>query len=112
MSDDPKDPASTPGQDVKKAFGLLYRAAKTAVDQLPTRKVEEAVTMGAKEVGRAIENVASTLEKELFGGGTKPPTNPPPPAPTAENQKAEKAETTDTTTKEAPEPETPPKGDA
>ena len=76
---DPQDPKSTPGQDVKKAFGLLYRAARTAVDQLPTKKFEEAVTMGAKEVGRAIENVANTIEKDIFKSGAK--TEPPPPAP-------------------------------
>jgi hypothetical protein len=98
MSDDPKDPQSTPGQDVRKAFGLLYRAAKTAVDQLPTRKVEEAVTMGAKEVGRAIENVASTLEKEIFRGGSRPP------AAGAEPPKEDE--------KDAHDAETPPKGDA
>jgi hypothetical protein len=95
MSDDPKDPPSTPGQDVMKAFGLLYRAAKTAVDQLPTKKVEEAVTMGAKEVGRAIENVASTLEKEIFRGGGKPAADP-------EKEKQDKP---------ADDPETPPKSD-
>ncbi len=100
MSDEPNDPKSTPGQDVKKAFGLLYRAARTAVDQLPTKKVEEAVAMGAKEVGRAIENVASTLEKEIFRGGATrptPPTTPPPPDPPEAKPEHEP---------------TPPKGDA
>ncbi len=102
MSDDPNDPKSSPGQDVKKAFGLLFRAAKTAVDQLPTRKVEEAVTMGAKEVGRAIENVASTLEKEIFRGGAKPRTTPPAAATPDEPAKEE----------EEKAPETPRKGDS
>ncbi len=103
MSDEPNDPkSSTPGQDVKKAFGLLYRAAKTAVDQLPTKKMEEAVTMGAKEVGRAIENVANTLEKEIFRGGADQ-CSPTPPSP------SESA----TPPEAKPEDEaTPPKGDA
>jgi hypothetical protein len=100
MSDEPNNPKSTPGQDVKKAFGLLYRAARNAVDQLPTKKVEEAVAIGAKEVGRAIENVASTLEKEIFrSSATRPTPSTPPPPPDVPEAKPEH------------EP-TPPKGDA
>lgn len=81
MSEDPKP---NPGDDVKKAFGLLFRAAKTAVDQLPSKKIEDVVTLGAKEVGRAIENVADTIEKEFFGG-SKPKSAPPPPVPRADH---------------------------
>ena len=63
MSDD----KPTPLQDVRKGLGLLLRAAKAAVEKLPTRSVEDVVVTSAREVGRAIENVASTIEREVFG---------------------------------------------
>ena len=61
------DEKSTPLRDVRKGLGLLFRAAKTAAEKLPTRGVEEAVLTSAREVGRAIENVAMTIEREVFG---------------------------------------------
>jgi hypothetical protein len=63
MSDD----KPTPLEDVRKGLGLLFRAAKTAVEKLETRGVEDVVVTSAKEVGRAIENVASAIEREVFG---------------------------------------------
>jgi hypothetical protein len=54
-------------EDVRKGLGLLFRAARTAVKKLETRGVEEVVVTSAREVGRAIENVASTVEREVFG---------------------------------------------
>lgn len=67
MSDeDQKKP--DPIEDVRKGFGLLFRAAKTAVSELPTDKVEAAVVSGVKEVGKAIENVAQAIDKEVFKG--------------------------------------------
>ena len=60
--------------DVKKGLGLLYRAAKTTVEKLPTKDLEEAVVTSAKEVGRALESVGKTIEREVFGekdGGSK-----------------------------------------
>jgi hypothetical protein len=77
----------TPLRDVRKGLGLLFRAAKTAVERLQTRGVEEVVVTSAREVGRAIENVASTIEREMFGkrghsersgpdGAPKPPEAP------------------------------------
>jgi hypothetical protein len=57
----------TPLQDVRKGLGLLFRAAKTAVEGLPTGGVEEVVATSAREVGRAIENVASAIERQVFG---------------------------------------------
>ena len=63
MSDDQKP---NPVDDLKKGLGLLFRAAKTAVDSLPTGKLEDVVMSGAREVGRAVENVAGTIDKELF----------------------------------------------
>jgi hypothetical protein len=62
MSDDKPDPI----EDVRKGLGLLFRAARGAIEKLPTKDFEEAVTTGAREVGRAIENVAETIEREVF----------------------------------------------
>jgi hypothetical protein len=70
------DEKPTPFQDVRKGLGLLFRAAKTAVERLPTGGVEEVVATSAREVGRAIENVASAIEREVFGkrtGAVRPP---------------------------------------
>ncbi len=64
MSDDKPNPLD----DVRKGLGLLYRAAKTTVEKLPTKDVEEAMVTTAREVGRAIENVGKTIEREVFGG--------------------------------------------
>ena len=57
-----------PIEDVRKGFELLFRAAKTAVSELPTDKVEAAVVSGVKEVGKALENVAQAIDKEVFKG--------------------------------------------
>ena len=61
------DEKSTPLRDVRKGLGLLFRAAKTAAEKLPKGGVEEVVLTSAREVGRAIENVALTIEREVFG---------------------------------------------
>ncbi|MGA7119195.1 MAG: hypothetical protein WBY94_03810 [Polyangiaceae bacterium] len=68
------DEKPTPFQDVRKGLGLLFRAAKTAVERLPTGGVEEVVATSAREVGRALENVASVIEREVLGkrGGRTP----------------------------------------
>jgi hypothetical protein len=63
MSDDKPKPLD----DVKKGLGLLYRAAKNTVEKLPTKDIEEAVVTSAKEVGRALESVGKTIEREVFG---------------------------------------------
>src|SRR5215475_15972062 len=71
MSDEQKKP--DPVDDLKKGLGLLFRAAKTAVDQLPTQKLEKVVVSGVKEVGRAIENVTDQIDRQVFKGkGTIP----------------------------------------
>jgi hypothetical protein len=64
-----------PLNDVRRGLGLLLRAARTAARKWPTKDLEEVVTTSAREVGRAIENVAVTIEREMFGksGGPKPP---------------------------------------
>jgi len=73
----------TPLSDVRAGLGLLFRAARTAVEKIPTRGVEEVVWTSAREVGRALENVASTIEREVFGkkdgaapSSAKPPDDP------------------------------------
>lgn len=63
----PDDGRPNPLSDVRKGLGLLFRAARTAVGRLPRTDLEEAVVTSAKEVGRAIENVASTIEREVLG---------------------------------------------
>jgi hypothetical protein len=69
MSDEPN-----PLNDVRRGLGLLFRAARTAARKLPTTDLENVVATSAREVGRAIENVAATIEREMFpkGGAGKP----------------------------------------
>jgi hypothetical protein len=74
MSDEKPNPVT----DVIKGLGLLLRAAKTTVERLPTKNLEEAVVTSAREVGRAIENVAITVEREVFGRKDAPPATRPP----------------------------------
>ena len=91
MSDD-KPKAPDPIEDVRKGLGLLFRAAKGAVEKLPTKELEEVVVTSAREVGRALENVGKTIEREVIrvkddlkpgGQGGAPGANasPPPPSP-------------------------------
>ena len=76
------DPTPNPLEDVRKGLGLLFRAARTAVQRLPTERLEDVVATGAKEVGRALENVGRSLEKELRKAtGTSPPPAPQHPQP-------------------------------
>ncbi len=63
MSDEKPDPLS----DVIKGLGLILRAARTTVERLPKKGLEEAVLETAREVGRAIENVAGAVEREVLG---------------------------------------------
>ena len=84
MAGDENDKKPDPVDDLKKGLGLLFRAAKGAVDQLPTDKLEDVVKTGAREVGRAIENVTETIEKEVLGMAPKKKPSAPPPSPPAE----------------------------
>ena len=83
MSDDKPKPVD----DLKQGLNLLFRAAKGAIDKLPTEKIEAAVKDGAKEVGKAIETVADEVDKvytrATTGGSASPPQgNAQPPEPT------------------------------
>ena len=103
MSDDEKPSAV---DDLKKGLGLLFRAAKTAVDKLPPLtggKLEDVVMTGAREVGRAVENVAETIDKEIFHKGAKPPPAGAPSGGTEPEPPAE-AKAADTKSEPAPAP--------
>ncbi len=63
MSNDEKPNAI---DDLRKGLGLLFRAAKTTIEKLPTGELESAVISGAQEVGRALENVAHTVEQQVL----------------------------------------------
>jgi hypothetical protein len=60
---DPKPPSAL--KDLTKGLGLLFRAARTTLQKLPTGELEAAVVTSAKEVGRAIENVTSTVAQTV-----------------------------------------------
>jgi hypothetical protein len=62
-----------PIEDVRKGLGLLFRAARSTLDQLPKRQFEEAVLSGAREVGRAIESVTGAIDKQIFKRDATPP---------------------------------------
>jgi len=67
---DPKK-GSDPIEDIREGLGLLFRAARTAVEKLPTKDLEEAVVSGAKEVERAVKSVAEAVETQFSGMSAK-----------------------------------------
>ncbi|MBX3211756.1 MAG: hypothetical protein KF850_06965 [Labilithrix sp.] len=76
MSDDKPRPVD----DLKEGLGLLFRAAKGAVEKLPTDKLEDVAKDAAKEVGRAFESLGSEIEKvvgKVSGSGAAAPEPPP-----------------------------------
>lgn len=79
MSDAPKKP--NPAEDLSEGLGLLFRAAKTAVEQIPTDSVESFMSTTAGAVGRAFDVVGGAIEREI-GGQPQPaaPTGEPPAA--------------------------------
>lgn len=80
MSDDKPKPLD----DLKNGLGLLFRAAKGAVetvaDKVPTDKIENAATDAVKEVGRAMETVGAEIEKAIGSVTGSKPAEPPPEA--------------------------------
>jgi len=78
-----------PLEDVRKGLGLLFRAAKTTVEKLPTKDVEEAVITTAREVGRAVESVGRTIEREVVGGKDRKGDEAKPVDPKADEPKAD-----------------------
>ncbi|MBN9164026.1 MAG: hypothetical protein BGO98_22400 [Myxococcales bacterium 68-20] len=104
MSDDKPKPVD----DLKEGLGLLFRAAKGAVERLPTDKLEDVAKDAVKEVGRAFESIGTEIEKVVgkVSGSPQPPPPAPPPGyapPPAEGAEAKKDE--------APPPAEPPKYD-
>lgn len=77
MSDD--KPKTDPVDDLKQGLGLLFRAAKGAVEKLPTDKAEEVAKDAAKEVARAFESLGQEVEKVIHPN-KKPSSQPPPQA--------------------------------
>jgi hypothetical protein len=82
MSSEEKPP--NPLTDLRKGLGLLFRAATTTARKLPStnlgKELEQVVVTSAREVGRAIENVATTIEREVRtrtgpASGPKPPSD-------------------------------------
>jgi hypothetical protein len=98
MSDDRPNPLT----DVRKGLGLLFRAARTTISRLPKGDLEEAVVTSAREVGRAIENVATTLEREVLGKIGLSDSPKPPKGDKADPESAKPADPKD------PPPEPPP----
>ena len=78
MSDE--KPKTDPVDDLKQGLGLLFRAAKGAVEKLPTDKVEDVAKDAAKEVARAFETIGQEVEKVISPAGKKG--SQPPPAET------------------------------
>jgi hypothetical protein len=112
MSDDKPKPVD----DLKQGLNLLFRAAKGAVDKIPTDKIEGAVREGAKEVGKAFESVATEIDKVVTNVTTRPGSAPPPHAPPPAATAAEEAAKKDAPPPQhyddayAPEPPAPGKG--
>ena len=95
MSDDKPSPVD----DLKEGLNLLFRAAKGAVERLPTDKLEDVAKDAAKEVGRAFESIGTEIDKAFgrSGPAEAPPPEPPPPAGATASPPEEK--------KDAPAPE-------
>jgi hypothetical protein len=73
MSDEKK---TDPVDDLKQGLGLLFRAAKGAVEKIPTDKVEDVAKDAAKEVARAFETIGHEVEKVI--APNKKSSAPPP----------------------------------
>ena len=76
MSDE--KPKTDPVDDLKQGLGLLFRAAKGAVEKLPTDKVEDVAKDAAKEVARAFETIGHEVEKVMSPNAQKKGSQPPP----------------------------------
>ena len=87
MSDDKPRPVD----DLKEGLGLLFRAAKGAVEKLPTDKLEDVAKDAVKEVGRAFESIGTEIEKVVgkVAGSPPPPAGHAPPSPPAAETKPE-----------------------
>jgi len=89
MSDD--KPKTDPVDDLKQGLGLLFRAAKGAVEKLPTDKAEEVAKDAAKEVARAFESLGQEVEKVIHPN--KKPSSQPPPQDQQQSQQQQQPQT-------------------
>jgi hypothetical protein len=62
------DEKPNPLNDTLRGLGLLFRAARTVAAKIPTKNLEEVVATSAREVGRAFENVATTVATSIERG--------------------------------------------
>ncbi|HVJ91925.1 MAG TPA: hypothetical protein VM580_19125 [Labilithrix sp.] len=74
------DNKPSPVDDLKQGLGLLFRAAKGAVERLPTDKLEDVAKDAVKEVGRAFESLGNEIDK-AFGKTSGAPGTPASPGP-------------------------------
>jgi hypothetical protein len=93
MSDEQRRP---PVEDLKEGFGFLIRAAKSAVERLPTQRVEDIAQDAVKEAGQVFDKLGTHIDQAIhkasdaIGSSTASPaapaatrSAPPAPAPTA-----------------------------
>lgn len=115
MSDDKPKPVD----DLKEGLGLLFRAAKGAVEgasaKLHAEKIEDAAKDAVKEVSRAVETIGTEIERVVRSAtGTQPPAPPhsptPPTAATKEPPPEPPPPPVQYDDGYAPEPPGPPKG--
>lgn len=64
---------------VEEAFRGGVEDLQKALEKLPTEGIEGALRTSLKEMGRAFENVARTLERDVVGRTPEASTKPPPP---------------------------------
>jgi hypothetical protein len=75
MAKGEKDPV----EELKKGVDFLFKAAKHAVEELPTEPIESLVKTSVKEVGRAMNNVKDTVLHEVAEWQERHKSEPAPP---------------------------------
>ena len=63
MTDEKKEP--DPVEDLRQGLGLLFRAARGAVEKIPTHKIEELVKEGTDKVGKAFHKLPADKVEEV-----------------------------------------------
>jgi hypothetical protein len=92
-----------PIEDLKQGLGLIFKAAKGAVEKLPTDKVEGVAKDAAKEIHRAFETVGNEIDK-AFGHKGAAEKDEKAPAAEAKKEEEEKKEPQHFDDAYAPEP--------
>ncbi len=62
MSDDPK---RAPVEELKEGLGYLLRAAKSAVERIPTQRVEDLAQDTMKDAAEAFDKLGSHIDQAL-----------------------------------------------